>query len=218
VIVEEHRATKPGQQVPPEASIRRKGANNPYVSRGGLKLDAGLAAFGIDPSGKVCVDLGASTGGFTDCLLQRGAARVHAVDVGYGQLAWKLRENPKVVCHERQNVRTLAREAIPGRVDLVVVDTSFISLRLVLPTVWALLDGGGRAVVLIKPQFEVGKGRVGKGGVVRDPKQRLEAVALVQRIAQELGFEVLGTVESPVVGAKKGNVEYLLHLSRTANA
>jgi 23S rRNA (cytidine1920-2'-O)/16S rRNA (cytidine1409-2'-O)-methyltransferase len=218
VIVDEHRATKPGQQVSAGVAIRRKGTDTPYVSRGGLKLEAALEAFGIDPLEKVCVDLGASTGGFTDCLLQHGAARVHAVDVGYGQLAWKLREDPRVVSHERQNVRTLAREAIPGRVDLVVVDTSFISLRLVLPTAWALLDGGGGAVALIKPQFEVGKGRVGKGGVVRDPQLRLEAVELVQGVARELGFDILGTIESPVLGAKKGNVEYLLHLNRSANA
>jgi len=212
VVVDDHRAEKPGQRVPLEADLRIKGEFNPYVSRGGLKLQAALDAFGMDPAGRVCVDVGASTGGFTDCLLQRGARRVYAVDVGYGQLAWKLREDPRVVSLERCNIRHLGADRIPEAVDLVVVDASFISLRLVLPKVRDLLGPGGEAVALVKPQFEVGRGQVGKGGVVRDPELRQRAVEEVRDAARTLGFEIAGTVESPVPGAKKGNVEYLVHL------
>jgi len=212
VVVGEHRAEKPGQGVDPAAEIRLKGEHHPYVSRGGVKLAAALDAFGIDPRGKTCVDVGASTGGFTDCLLQRGARRVYAVDVGYGQLAWKLREDPRVVSRERCNVRHLGREEIPEAVDLVVADASFISLRLVLPKIRELLGSNGAAVVLVKPQFEVGKGQVGKGGVVRDPALRERAVESVKQEARFLGFEPAGVIESPVQGAKKGNVEYLLFL------
>jgi len=212
VVVGEHRAEKPGQGVDPAAEVRLKGEYSPYVSRGGLKLEAALEAFGIDPAGKTCVDVGASTGGFTDCLLQRGARRVYAVDVGYGQLAWKLREDPRVVNLERCNVRHLDREQIPGAVDLVVADASFISLRLVLPKVRELLEPGGEAVVLVKPQFEVGKGQIGKGGVVRDPNLRRSAVEAVSETARSLGLDPVEAIESPVPGAKKGNVEYLLHL------
>jgi 23S rRNA (cytidine1920-2'-O)/16S rRNA (cytidine1409-2'-O)-methyltransferase len=212
VVVDEHRAEKPGQRVDPDAAVRLKGEYNPYVSRGGLKLAAALQGFGIRPEGKTCVDVGASTGGFTDCLLRAGARRVYAVDVGYGQLAWKLREDPRVVSLERCNIRHLGREQIPEDVDLVVADASFISLRLVLPKIRELLGNGGEAVLLVKPQFEVGKGQVGKGGVVRDPQLRLQAVESVGEAARELGFEPRGVLESPVPGAKKGNVEYLLHL------
>lgn len=212
VVVDEHRVGKPGQKVCRESLLRLKGELNPYVSRGGLKLQAGLDAFGVTVSGRTCVDVGASTGGFTDCLLQRGARRVYAVDVGYGQLAWKLREDARVVSLERQNIRDLMRGSIPDPVELVVADASFISLRLVLPKIAELLEAEGDAVVLVKPQFEVGRGNVGRGGVVRDPALRGEAVTAISTVAQELGFDVLGTVESPVPGAKKGNVEYLLHL------
>jgi 23S rRNA (cytidine1920-2'-O)/16S rRNA (cytidine1409-2'-O)-methyltransferase len=212
VVVGEHRAEKPGQRVAPDAPVRLKGEVNPFVSRGGLKLQAALDAFGVDPAGRVCVDVGASTGGFTDCLLQRGARRVYAVDVGYGQLAWKLREDPRVVSCERCNLRHLGPDEIPEPAGLVVVDASFISLRLLLPKVRELLAPGGEVIALVKPQFEVGKGQVGKGGVVRDPGLRLEAVAQVVEAARELGFEPAGTVESPVPGAKKGNVEYLVYL------
>jgi 23S rRNA (cytidine1920-2'-O)/16S rRNA (cytidine1409-2'-O)-methyltransferase len=218
VVADDHRVAKPAERVEPEAGLRLKGEPNPYVSRGGLKLAAALDAFGVDPQGRTCVDVGASTGGFTDCLLQRGARRVYAVDVGYGQLAWKLREDPRVVSLERQNVRSLPREAIPEAVDLVVADASFISLRLVLPKVEELLEPEGEAVVLVKPQFEVGRGLVGKGGVVRDERLRREALEEVCGFAQAGGFEVLGTLESPVPGAKKGNVEYLVHLRRRPRA
>lgn len=212
VVAGDHRVEKPGQLVSEDASLRLKGEPNPYVSRGGLKLAAALDRFAVDPRGKTCVDVGASTGGFTDCLLQRGARRVYAVDVGYGQLAWQLREDPRVVSVERQNIRTLPRERIPDEVDLVVADASFISLQLVLPKVRELLGGHGDVVALIKPQFEVGKGKVGKGGVVSDARLRQEAVHSVLACAEELGFEVVGTMESPVTGAKKGNVEFLAHL------
>lgn len=214
VVVGEHQASKPGERVPAEAPIRLKGEYNPYVSRGGLKLAAALDAFNVDPTGRTCVDVGASTGGFTDCLLQRGARRVYAVDVGYGQLAWKLQVDPRVVRMERQNIRTLPRKAIPESVDLVVVDASFISLRLVLGKVWELLDAGGDVIGLVKPQFEVGKDKVGKGGVVRDPALRDEALAAVLEVAASLGFAERGRLESPVPGAKRGNVEYLVHLIR----
>ncbi len=213
VVVGDHRAEKPGQRVDPEAVLRLKGEPNPYVSRGGLKLQAALDAFGIDPADRVCVDVGASTGGFTDCLLQRGARRVYAVDVGYGQLAWKLREDPRVVSLERCNIRHLETGRIPEAADLVVVDASFISLRLVLPKVRELLMPGGVAGALVTPQFEVGKGQVGKGGVVRDPGLRQRAVEEVEEAARAFGFETAGTVESPVPGAKKGNVEVLVHLT-----
>jgi 23S rRNA (cytidine1920-2'-O)/16S rRNA (cytidine1409-2'-O)-methyltransferase len=218
VIVGEHRITKPGTRVDSRLPIRLKGELNPYVSRGGLKLVAALEAFDIDPAGKTCVDVGASTGGFTDCLLQAGARRVYAVDVGYGQLAWKLRQDPRVLSLERENVRLMPRDRIPETVDLVVVDASFISLRLLLPKAWDLLDHGGEAVVLVKPQFEVGRGQVGKGGVVRDPEQRHAALENVCENAKEIGFAVAGTLESPVPGAKKGNVEYLVHLCRAAQS
>jgi 23S rRNA (cytidine1920-2'-O)/16S rRNA (cytidine1409-2'-O)-methyltransferase len=218
VIVDDHRASKPGQSVSPSARLRIKGELCPYVSRGGLKLASSLQAFGVDVSEKVCVDVGASTGGFTDCLLRAGAKRVYAVDVGYGQLAWRLREDPRVISIERQNIRDLPVDAVPEAVELVVADASFISLRLILPKIAELLGRGspggprGEAVLLVKPQFEVGKGRVGKGGVVRDPALRLEALDGVVDAAERLGFQVLGTMESPVPGAKKGNLEYLVHL------
>lgn len=214
VVVGDHRAEKPGQTVDSEAEVRLKGAVCPYVSRGGLKLAAALDAFGIDPAGLACVDLGASTGGFTDCLLQRGARRVYAVDVGYGQLAWTLREDPRVVSLERCNVRYLERARIPEPLGLAVVDASFISLARLLPKVWELLEPGGDAVALVKPQFEVARGQVGKGGVVRDAAQRRAAVDGVRASARELGFAVQGEVESPAPGAKKGNLEILVHLRR----
>lgn len=216
VVVGEHRAEKPGQRVDPAAAVRLKGEPNPYVSRGGMKLQAALEAFRIDPSDMVCVDVGASTGGFTDCLLQRKARRVYAVDVGYGQLAWKLRADPRVVSLERCNVRHLGKHQIPEPAQLVVADASFISLRLVLPKIRELLGPGGEVVALVKPQFEVGRGEVGKGGVVRDPAQRQRAVAEVLAAAAALGFEAAATAESPVPGAKKGNVEILVHLRLAA--
>ncbi len=213
VVVGEARVDKPGALVDPAAPIRIKedAAPQRYVSRGALKLEHALEAFPIDPRGRTCADLGASTGGFTDVLLQRGAARVYAVDVGYGQLHPRLRGDPRVVVRERENARTLTAEALGERVSLVVGDLAFISLRLVLPAVKAILAPRGEAVLLVKPQFEVGRGEVGKGGVVRDEAKRRAALEAVEEAARGLGFEVLGEAESPIEGPA-GNREWLLAL------
>src|SRR5512136_2063945 len=209
----EARVEKPGQLLAPDVALRVKEGAAPqrYVSRGALKLEKALAVFPVDPAGLTCADLGASTGGFTDLLLQRGAARVYAVDVGYGQLHDKVRGDPRVVVRERENARALTAEALGERVDLVVGDLSFISLRLVLPAVKAILRPGGWALLLVKPQFEVGKGEVGKGGVVRDDAKRLAALEGVAAAARHLGFEVMGHAESPIEGPA-GNREWLLGL------
>lgn len=213
VVAGDARVDKPGALVDPELPIRLKEGAAPqrYVSRGALKLERGLEVFPVDPRGKVCADLGASTGGFTDLLLQRGAAKVYAVDVGYGQLHARLRGDPRVVVRERENARHLDAAALGERVDLVVGDLSFISLRLVLPAVRSILRPAGEAILLVKPQFEVGKGEVGKGGVVRDDAKRREALDGVAAAARELGFEVLGHAESPIEGPA-GNREWLLGL------
>jgi 23S rRNA (cytidine1920-2'-O)/16S rRNA (cytidine1409-2'-O)-methyltransferase len=213
VVVGEARIDKPGALVDPELPIRLKDDAAPqrYVSRGALKLEGALAAFPVDPRGKVCADLGASTGGFTDVLLQRGAAKVFALDVGYGQLHPRLRGDPRVVVRERENARLLTADSLGEPVDLVVADLSFISLRLVLPAVRGILKPGGEAVLLVKPQFEVGKGEVGKGGVVRDEAKRRAALLSVEAAARALGFEVLGHAESPIEGPA-GNREWLLGL------
>ncbi len=183
----------------------------PYVSRGGLKLHGALEHFGIVPKGFRCLDVGASTGGFTDCLLQAGAAEIYAVDVGYGQLDWKLRNDPRVTVMERTNFRNIGDDALPHDLDLVVVDVSFISLRLILPRMGTFMKKGASAVVLIKPQFEAGREKVGKGGVVRDAGVREEAVRGLLEVAEEEGFLVSDPVESPIKGAS-GNREYLAHL------
>ncbi|PLX42536.1 MAG: TlyA family rRNA (cytidine-2'-O)-methyltransferase [Deltaproteobacteria bacterium] len=214
VVVGDHAVTKAGAQVACDASVRLKGDLNPYVSRGGLKLEGALKGFAYDPSGLTCVDVGASTGGFTDCLLKHGAAKVYAVDVGYGQLAWQLREDPRVINIERQNVRHLTWETLGELVDLAVIDASFISLELVLPHVVGLLKQSGDIIALVKPQFEVDKGEVGKGGVVRDPILRKKALEKVRESARLSGLDVIGEMESPIKGAKKGNVEFLLYLKR----
>jgi 23S rRNA (cytidine1920-2'-O)/16S rRNA (cytidine1409-2'-O)-methyltransferase len=215
VVAGEQRVDKPGQLVDPDLPLRVKedAAPRKYVSRGALKLLAALEAFALDPAGKACADLGASTGGFTDLLLQRGAALVFAVDVGYGQLHPRLRSDPRVVVRERENARYLTRASLGRLVDLVVGDLSFISLRLVLPAIREILRPGGSAVLLVKPQFEVGRGEVGKGGVVRDDDKRRAALGAVEAAAGELGFEVLGHLESPVPGPA-GNREWLLALRR----
>ncbi len=215
VVVGEARVDKPGSLVDPALPVRIKedAAPRRWVSRGALKLLRALEAFGIDPRGWTCADLGASTGGFTDVLLQHGAARVYAVDVGYGQLHPRLRGDPRVVVRERENARALTAASLGEPVDLVVGDLSFISLRLVLPAVRDLLRPGGLAALLVKPQFEVGKGEVGKGGVVRDPAKRQAALDQVAGAAQALGFEVLGHAESPIEGPA-GNRELLLGLRR----
>jgi 23S rRNA (cytidine1920-2'-O)/16S rRNA (cytidine1409-2'-O)-methyltransferase len=213
VFVNGERARHAGALVREGAEITVTGPDHAFVSRGGVKLVAALDAFGVDVTGRVCVDVGASTGGFTDCLLQRGAAVVHAVDVGYGQLAWKLRTDPRVRVHERTNMRTLAARSLEPAPSLAVIDASFISLRLLLAPTLAQLVAPAEVVALVKPQFEVGRERVGKGGVVRDDAAREEAVAAVAGVAAELGLELRGTCTSPLPGAKKGNVEVFLHLA-----
>ena len=215
VVVDDHAVDKAGTQVAVDVELRLKGDDIPYVSRGGLKLAAALDAFGFEVAGAIAIDVGASTGGFTDCLLQRGVSRVYAVDVGYGQLAWKLREDPRVVNLERTNIRDLAADRLPERPTLAVIDASFISLDKVLPPTLALLAEGALLVALIKPQFEVGRGQVGKGGVVRDPLQHAQVIEQIRQNAVDLGCRVLDVVESPVLGAK-GNREFLIGLRREA--
>jgi 23S rRNA (cytidine1920-2'-O)/16S rRNA (cytidine1409-2'-O)-methyltransferase len=213
VVVGEHAVDKAGAQVAEDAPVRLKGEDIPYVSRGGLKLEKGLDHFAVAPAGRVAIDVGASTGGFTDCLLQRGASKVFAVDVGYGQLAWSLREDPRVVNLERTNIRELAPERLGERPSLAVIDASFISLDKVLPPTLALLAPDAEVLALIKPQFEVGKGQVGKGGVVRDAEQHAAVVERIRSLAETLGCLVLGVTESPILGPK-GNREFLIYLRR----
>ena len=208
VTVEGQKAVKPGHSVEVSSKIEVTG-KAPYVSRGGLKLAAALDAFAIDVTGRVVMDVGASTGGFTDCLLQRGAARVHAVDVGTGQLDWKIRTDPRVVVHDGINARHLRPEDIGEPVDLVTCDVSFISVTLILPAVTPILRPEGAMVILVKPQFEVGKGQVGKGGIVRSPELHREACARVENAVKSLGFET-SIMESPITGAE-GNKEFLLY-------
>lgn len=217
VVVNDHAVDKAGSLICPEAEIRLKGTDIPFVSRGGLKLEHGLKHFGVDVKGLVAIDVGASTGGFTDCLLQAGASKVFTVDVGYGQLAWKLREDPRVVNLERTNIRDLTPENLSDQPSLAVIDASFISLDKVLPPTLALLSDGGEVLALIKPQFEVGRGAVGKGGVVRDPSQHEQVVEKVKEEAAALGCLVLGVVESPILGPK-GNREFLIHLRKGTSA
>jgi 23S rRNA (cytidine1920-2'-O)/16S rRNA (cytidine1409-2'-O)-methyltransferase len=207
VRVDERPARHAGDLVKPGASIRVTEPDHEFVSRGGVKLAHALDALGVEVAGRVCADIGASTGGFTDCLLGRGAACVHAVDVGYGQLAWKLRTDPRVIVHERTNARHLPERSLEPPPSLAVIDASFISLRLLLPATLAQLVAPREIVALVKPQFEVGRGRVGKGGVVRDPELREQALAAVVAAGRELGLVATGDCESPVRGAKKGNVE-----------
>jgi 23S rRNA (cytidine1920-2'-O)/16S rRNA (cytidine1409-2'-O)-methyltransferase len=216
VLVDGHAAGKPGSLVDTAATLTLREADHPYVSRGALKLVKGLDAFGIDPANKVCLDIGASTGGFTDVLLRRGAARVYAIDVGYGQLAWQLRQDPRVVVLERENARNMDLVLVPDPCDLAVVDVSFISLTLVLPRIAELLrpPPGKPIIALVKPQFEVGREHVGKGGVVRDEAARRSAVTKIRTWAAAHGFATGDDVESPITGPA-GNVEYLL-LLRTA--
>jgi len=216
VTVNGMRAAKPGVLVATDAEIALAEADHPYVSRGALKIVKGLDDFAIDPRGKICLDIGASTGGFTDVLLERGATKVYAIDVGYGQLAWKLRQDPRVVVLERENVRSMDRTLVPDQCDLAVIDVSFISLRLVLPAVRELLGtevpSGKPIIALVKPQFEAGRDQVGSGGVVRDPEIRLATVEAIRTWAAAHGFTVGAHVESPITGPA-GNVEYLLHLT-----
>ncbi len=210
----ETRVDKAGQLLAEDAPLEVRGRDHPWVGRGGLKLAHGLDRFAIDPEGLVCLDIGASTGGFTDVLLTLGAARVFAVDVGHGQLAWKLRNDPRVVVLERTNARHLTGTEVPEPIDLVTCDTSFIGLETVLPAPMALTAPGARLVALIKPQFEVGKGQVGTGGVVRDPELHAEVCARIEAwLAAQKGWRVLGLTESPILGPE-GNKEFLIAAAR----
>lgn len=210
VLVNDDMVDKPGKEVPQDAQVTiREGP--PYVSRGGLKLEHALNRFGVEVKGSIAADVGASTGGFTDCLLQRGAVRVYAVDVGYGQLAWRLRQDPRVVVMERTNVRYL--ESLPEPIDLITVDVSFISLQLVLPRLVNLLQPKGQIVALIKPQFEARREQVGKGGVVRDPTVHREVLEKVVSWALDNWLYIRGLTPSPVRGPA-GNLEFFAHLGR----
>ena len=212
VTVAGQRAEKPGLRVPEDASIELESGEK-YVGRGGLKLEAALHHFEISAEGKICLDIGSSTGGFTDCLLEHGAARVHAVDVGRGQLAWKLRNDSRVIAHEGLNARYLAAADIGELVQICVADVSFISLALILPPAFALLTEAADMIVLIKPQFELSPAKVGRGGIVRNPDFRAEAIEKIRRFVEGNGKRWLGVIESPVPG-REGNIEFLAHLRR----
>ena len=214
VYVNGQKSDKPGTQVSPDAKIEVRGDALPYVSRGGFKLEKALQVFHVNPTGMTCLDCGASTGGFTDVLLKNGAKKVYAVDVGYGQLAWSLRNDPRVISMERTNVRYLTAEQIPEPVDLAVMDLSFISVRLILPAVHPLLKEDAQVVCLIKPQFEAGRENVGKNGVVRDKKVHIAVVEEIIDFCLNNGFSVLGLSFSPIKGPQ-GNIEYLLYIKRS---
>jgi len=204
------RLDKAGQSIAADTALEVRGQPHPYVSRGGLKLERALDHFAIPVTGRIALDVGASTGGFTDCLLQRGAAKVYAVDVGTNQLAWKLRSDPRVVSMEKTNIRDVTRTEISEPIDLIVCDASFIGLRTALPAALALAAPGTHLVALIKPQFEVGKGRVGKGGIVREPELHREVVdAISAWLGAQEGWTVLGVIDSPITGAD-GNKEFLI--------
>ncbi len=210
VLADERRVDKPSEMIDERSDVRIKGgsAELKYVSRGGLKLEAALAAFEIDPAGMICLDVGSSTGGFTDCLLKHGAARVVAIDVGTNQLAWELRQDPRVEVREKTNARNLRPDQFDKPFDLAVMDVSFISVKKIIPAVLALLEHGARLVVLIKPQFEVGRGEVGKGGIVRDEEKQRRVVEEINAFAEGLGMRVVGVIDSPILGAE-GNKEFL---------
>ena len=213
VYVDGQKADKPGVSYEEHVALEVRGAVCPYVSRGGLKLEKALRNFGVDPTGYVCSDSGASTGGFTDCLLQQGAKKVFAIDVGYGQLDWKIRSDPRVVVMERTNVRYVTPEQLGEPLDLSVIDVSFISLKIVLPVVKTFLKADqGQVLCLIKPQFEAGKEKVGKKGVVRDPAVHQEVLEDFIALAHRIGFTILGLTFSPVKGPE-GNIEFLAHLT-----
>jgi 23S rRNA (cytidine1920-2'-O)/16S rRNA (cytidine1409-2'-O)-methyltransferase len=210
VWVNDQPVTKVGTLIDEGAAIRLK-PTSPYVSRGGIKLARALQEFSVDLNGKIVLDVGASTGGFTHCVLMHGAKQVYAVDVGYGQLHWKLRNDPRVLVLEKTNIRTLNVSDLPGPADLATIDVSFISLRLVLPQVRTLLSPDGAIIALIKPQFEVGKGKVGKGGVVRSDEEHMRVVGEISDAATKLGYNVCAVIESPLLGPK-GNKEFFIHL------
>ena len=212
VYVDGQKADKPGISYEETVQLEVRGESCPYVSRGGLKLEKALRDFGVKPEGLVCSDSGASTGGFTDCLLQQGAKKVFAIDVGYGQLDWKIRSDPRVVVMERTNIRYVTPEQLGEPLDLSVIDVSFISLKIVLPAIKALLKENGQVLCLIKPQFEAGRDKVGKKGVVREPETHKEVLDAFVNLAKELEFTILGLTFSPVKGPE-GNIEFLGHLT-----
>lgn len=213
VWVNGKRVEKSGVRVGADAVVEVKGGELSYVSRGGAKLERALAHWGVEVSGKIFLDVGVSTGGFTDCLLQQGAAKVYAVDVGYGQLAWKLRCDERVINLERSNIRYLSKEKFEDELDGAVIDVSFISLKKVIPKVVELIKKGGKIIALIKPQFEVGKGEVGKGGVVKDARKHREVIDEISSFALSLALQVIGVLESPLLGPK-GNKEFFIYLSK----
>lgn len=213
VTVEGRVVDKPGTKIALESSIRLAGETLRYVSRGGEKLEGALQAFAINPHGLVVMDVGASTGGFTDCVLQKGARKVYAIDVGYGQLAWRLREDSRVVNLERKNIRYLQREEVKDEVDLILIDTSFISIEKFIPHLVPFLKTGGAILSLIKPQFEVGRGEVGKGGVVRDPRLHQKVIDRISNFCRGLKLRIMGVAESPLLGPK-GNKEFFIYLRR----
>lgn len=216
IFVDNQRCDKPGTEVKEDSNILVKGNPIPYVSRGGLKLEKAMKYFGVTLEDKVCMDIGASTGGFTDCMLQNGAVKVFSIDVGYGQLAWKLRQDERVVCMERTNIRYVTIEDTKEFADFASIDVSFISLRLVLPKAKELLNKNGEIVALIKPQFEAGKEKVGKKGVVRDKKVHIEVIEMISQFAVDNGFAILNLDYSPIKGPE-GNIEYLIHLKNNNN-
>lgn len=213
VLVDGQREDKAGSMFPDTVKLTIKGHTLPYVSRGGLKLEKAMTHFNLSLDGKVCMDVGASTGGFTDCMLQNGAVKVYSVDVGHGQLDWKLRNDPRVVCMERTNIRYVTPEDLEEKAEFVSIDVSFISLTKVLPPVRELMEDGAEMVCLIKPQFEAGREKVGKKGVVRDPAVHREVIEKVVDFARSLSFGVLHLEFSPIKGPE-GNIEYLLHLRK----
>lgn len=213
VFVDGERVDKAGTQVPEDAEIRVKGSECPFVSRGGMKLDKAVHTFGLDLQNAVCADMGASTGGFTDCMLQNGARKVYAMDVGYGQLDWKLRSDERVVNMEKTNIRYLDQSLIEEEIDFVSIDVSFISLTLILPVAYDIMRTDGELVCLIKPQFEAGREQVGKKGIVRDPEVHRQVIGKVADFSRGLGFDVLELTFSPMTGAK-GNIEYLLYMRK----
>jgi len=216
VLVDNKPISKPGMMVSLESEIRLKGKDIPYVSRGGLKLEKALTAFQLDVEGYDCLDIGSSTGGFTDCLLQKGAKRVFAVDVGYGQLAWKLRKDPKVIVFERTNIRNMPFESLPCPVNIVTIDVSFISLKIVVPSTLKFTRKNAIILPLIKPQFEIGKGKVGKGGIVKDPTAHDAVINDLNLFFNKIGLQSMDIIESPILGTK-GNKEFFMALKKLEN-
>ena len=213
VSVEGKRIDKPGTQIDASAQLNLQGGDSSYVSRGGEKMEGALKVFGIDPKGMVVMDIGASTGGFTDCILQKGAKKVYAVDVGYGQLAWRLQKDPRVVNLERRNIRYLQREEVPEEIDMILIDTAFISIEKFLPHLLGFLKKEGAILSLIKPQFEVEKGEVGKGGVVRDKALHEKVINRISNFSRGLRLKILGVTESSLLGPK-GNKEFFIYLKK----